>query len=545
MENVKRLWRTVRWLRASQVAGRLWYRLYRPQRRSREALAPRAADFLWSRCKRNPVMTGPATFRLLNVERTLMSPEDWNRPDWPRLWCYNAQYFDDLVADDGAERAGWHKRLVSRWVAENPLGSGTGWEPYPTSLRIVNWVKWSWCGGELCPAARHSLADQARWLRRHLEWHLLGNHLWANAKALVFAGALLEGKEADAWLRKGLGLIARELREQVLDDGGHFERSPMYQAIVLEDLLDLVQLAGHFPDLVSANEQRHWKQTAGRMLAWLTTMSHPDGRISFFNDATFGVAPELEALVGYAAVLGVHIEAGQPPAVMHLAATGYVRGAAGPAVLLADVGEIGPDYLPGHAHADTLSFELSLYGQRLLVNSGISLYDVGAERLRQRGTAAHNTVVIGGLDSSEVWSSFRVGRRAKPQGVECVAVDGALRISGGHDGYTWLGGKPIHARQWDLSETSLAVADRITGPHTDAVARFHLHPDWQVQLEDAASGSIVGPAGRVRVRVSGRGRLAVEVSTWHPGFGLGCANQVLVVHLAGGEGVTHFCWELR
>ncbi|MFB1490650.1 MULTISPECIES: heparinase II/III family protein [unclassified Thiocapsa] len=50
---------------------------------------------------------------------------------------------------------------------------------------------------------------------------------------------------------------------------------------------------------------------------------------------------------------------------------------AGSAVALLDVAPIGPDYLPGHAHADTLSFELSLFGQRVIVNGGTSRYRIG------------------------------------------------------------------------------------------------------------------------------------------------------------------------
>ena len=82
--------------------------------------------------------------------------------------------------------------------------------------------------------------------------------------------------------------------------------------------------------------------------------------------------------------------------------------------MLIDVAKIGPDYLPGHAHADTLSFELSLYGKRLLVNSGISRYGTSLIRQFERSTEAHNTVAIDNKNSSEVWSGFRVARRAYP-----------------------------------------------------------------------------------------------------------------------------------
>ncbi len=130
--------------------------------------------------------------------------------------------------------------LVARWIAENPPAIGTGWEPFPLSLRIANWIKWALGGGNLDDAAISSLATQLRWLERKIEWHILGNHLLANAKALIMGGLFFEGAEADRWLKRGSGILAAELGEQILGDGGHFELSPMYHALVLEDLFDLL-----------------------------------------------------------------------------------------------------------------------------------------------------------------------------------------------------------------------------------------------------------------------------------------------------------------
>jgi uncharacterized heparinase superfamily protein len=197
----------------------------------------------------------------------------------------------------------------------------------------------------------------------------------------------------------------------------------------------------------------------------------------------------------------------------------------GPAVMIADVGEIGPDHLPGHAHADTLSFELSLRGQRVLVNGGTSTYEVSAERLRQRGTAAHNTVVVDGLDSSKVWSSFRVARRARPLAVTWGPDGDALWLSGGHDGYRRLPGNVIHWRRWRLDPKGLAVKDVLEGRYQSAEARFHVLPGneftWTVE--------------------GGSGRL--EPTTWHPRFGESTACEVLSVRPASLAWMTHYRWE--
>ncbi len=472
-----RLWNTVRWLRPVQVWGRAWFLLHRPKPDLRPAPPLRARAAEWQRCAREPSQLGPTRFRFLGAERDIAGEgaPAWDRPDWPRLWRYNLHYFDDLAADDADSRAEWHRALIESWIAGTPAGQGTGWEPYPLSLRLVNWIK-------AAPLVRggvvQSLAVQARWLTGRLEIHLLGNHLWANAKALVFAGTFFEGEEARAWRERGLAILRRELREQILPDGGHFERSPMYHALFLEDLLDLAQLAKVYPSVIPDADAKAWAETSRRMLRWLSVMTHPDGEIAFFNDATIGVAPNYVALSAYAAaVFGEQTSSALLSDIEMLPDSGYVRMRAGEATLIADVAPIGPDYFPAHAHADTLSFELSVREQRVFVNSGISTYDAGTARSFERGTSAHNTVVVDNCDSSEVWGSFRVARRARPLDIATGSDGGSVWLAASHDGYHRLPGRVTHRRTWCLSPMGLSVRDELTGVPRDAQAVYHLHPD--------------------------------------------------------------------
>src|SRR5439155_49808 len=83
----------VRWLRPGQVYGRLRFRLHRPRPDLKPAPALRPGTGTWTGCARTASMTGPDTFRFLNVERCIAAESDWNRPDWPKLWLYNAHYF--------------------------------------------------------------------------------------------------------------------------------------------------------------------------------------------------------------------------------------------------------------------------------------------------------------------------------------------------------------------------------------------------------------------------------------------------------------------
>jgi len=491
-------------------------------------------------------MTGPDRFRFLSIERSVPDSAAWERSDVPKLWLYHLHYFDDLVADGARERRKWHEDLIRRWIAENPPGCSIGWDPYPVSLRIVNWIQWALGGNTLSDEALNSLATQARWLRRRMEIHLLGNHLWANAKALVFAGLFFEGPEADAWLKTGLSTLQAQLDEQILADGGHFERSPMYHAIVLADLIDLIQLAEVFHGVVDRARVQSWRGTARRMLRWMRVMTHPDGGIAFFNDAALDAAPTHAQLSDYADQVGVQdrdSESQELPEIQALPDSGYVRLQRGVATLIADVGAIGPDYQPGHAHADTLSFELSLYGRRVFVNGGTSTYEPGSERLRQRGTASHNTVVINGQDSSEVWSSFRVARRARPL-PPCWGIrDGRLFLQGAHDGYSRLTKGLTHTRRWYLSSEHLVVEDDISGPFTTADAMLLLAPEIDAQLED--HGAVLRWDGHEASARVENALMSVTWGTWHPRFGVTLASRRLRIRAQRSQFRTLISWRDR
>ena len=75
-----------------------------------------------------------------------------------------------------------------------------------------------------------------------------------------------------------------------------------------------------------------------------------------------------------------------------------------------DVGEIGPDYQPGHAHADFLAIELSLDGARFIVDGGVKEYAEGPDRAWSRSVQAHSTVFVEGEEPLELWGAFRVGQ---------------------------------------------------------------------------------------------------------------------------------------
>jgi uncharacterized heparinase superfamily protein len=519
LKNLLLLLFTVRHLRIRQVAFQFWYRL-RPAQRLAPSQNSRLADRVvtWDTfgCGKQSYFA-PNTFEFLNVRAEV---HDWNEPKFEKLWLYNLHYFDDLNAYGSSLRTAEHSELLRRWIAENPPMTGNGWEPYPLSLRIVNWIKWlqrfpSLATQELLD----SLHTQVRALERQIEYHILANHLFANVKALVFAGYFFDGTDAKRWCTLGCKLLQQELSEQFLVDGAHYERSPMYHCILLWDVLDLINLLSQ-----ADNEQKEIIQElrliASRGISWLREIIHPDQRIPFFNDSTFGVAPEPEQIFSYASKLGI------TGTDIELAESGFVRLALGEQFLVGDAGAIAPNYQPGHAHAQVGSFEYSIGSKRVLVNSGTSVYGISTERSFQRSTSAHNSVtVVRGtheINSSEIWSGFRVARRAKvtnDRGPNCFkcSVDGF-----------WHGfRKSRHFRLVELEESVLRITDSVFGSDL-AHAYFYVHPQWQV-ISEGASVKLISGSSKVVIDFEGAVKFKTEPSHWYSGFGGSEPNNRIVV----------------
>jgi uncharacterized heparinase superfamily protein len=545
-----RYFHTIRYLKATQIYFRLVKKVLKPRINSPVGKLS-AVDGAWCTHElHDQKLFEDDRVVFLNREGHIACPGDWNNAEQPKLWLYNLHYFDDLSALGSKARADLHATLIARWINENPAPFGNGWEPYPTSLRICNWIKYFLSNAEPDSVVLNSIAQQADYLQQDLERHLLGNHLFVNAKALIFSGLYLDGKSAATLLSRGLALYQRELDEQVLIDGGNFELTPMYHVIMLVDLLDFVNIFTVFSHKIDMTVVIKTKKAVCKMITWLNVMSHDDGEISFFNDSCFGVAPTIERVISYANKLGftgtdLPVLTSESIDLYDLPQSGYVSVKSKDYSLIADLAAIGPDYIPGHGHADALSFEFSLAGQRVFVNSGISEYGLGDERIRQRSTAAHNTITINGLDSSQVWSGFRVAKRASIQKRRVGGVTGGIATFGAqHNGFLKQGVNCVHERLWEVSHKHVKVADTLIGDYDIAVGYLHLHP--AAVVVSLVDDVVVLNVGKYRVTVSSVGaKVSLEASTWHPQFGKSLCSSRLCFEVFSSSSSIELRWCIK
>ena len=343
-----------------------------------------------------------------------------------RLGNFELHYGDEIL---GSSRRGDEAAAASAlhaWIVENPPRHGDAWHPYVVSTRVANWIAAATLIPSLATAdVVDSLARQLAFLERNVEDDVLGNHVIRNAKALVLGGEAFGDR---ALLQAGRAVLARELPEQVLPDGGHYERSPAYHRLVLRDLLEVQP----FADVEGA---------VGQMTVFAAALSRPDGAPALFNDGGLDIAPPLDL-------------PDPPGGAAVFEDTGYVFLRDGDLTLAFDCGPPSPPFLPAHAHADALSLQLWLGDAPVVVDPGTSTYEPGRQRTWERGTEAHATVAVGG-DQFPLWGTFRSGPLPDVRLVEASPnrLVGSVEL---HDG-------TLHRRTITIDPDAVVVEDRLEG----------------------------------------------------------------------------------
>ena len=455
-------------------------------------------------------------FCFLNKTIDLGMPVDWEPEEASLLWKFNLHYFHYLRLLDRR----FQIQLCRQWIGDHTSIRGTGWYPYPLSLRIVNWIK----ADIPDETIRSSIYSQASVLYRSVEYFYSGNHLLENARALIFAGLYFgNAGEAEKWLKTGLKIYREELPSQVLPDGGYYERSPMYHALMLEGILDVMNILGE------DHEDRNFlKQYAERMLDFLSSVTHPDGNISLFNDATEEIAPPTEKLIEY----GDKLLGYKPKTPTTFKDTGYYIYQDKDIYCIIDGGPVGPDHLPAHAHADIFSYELSINGTKAIVDSGVYEYQQGKMRQYVRSTQAHNTVCIDDKDQVECWDSFRVARRYKPYDVSYREEEGCRVFKGSYAGYSKLIGDGIvHHRimSIDPDNKQIKVTDKIEGKNKHKVGSYiHIHPDFNIE---PGTGEITVKSNKAQFRIIPHNttNFRIEKGWYCPRFGVKLEKDVIVL----------------
>ena len=514
-----RLYHTLRHLRPQQF----WYRVYYPLRKMLYRPALPGITFLEAAAAFPQMDFFPApvfdiydpqshSFTLLNITQHYPETIDWNDDRNGALWQYHLNYFswledDSLTVNDRLETVQQYLR------AANTLRIGP--DAYPVSLRGICWIRF-FLKNEIRDAALNGLLyGHYHRLYSFPEYHLQGNHLWENGCSLLWAGHYFNEKN---FFEKGKKILVKALHEQIVEDGAHVEGSPMYHSLLLLRLLQTIELCGasaRYPDEPLTMLMR---AKAALMLGWLQGITFSTGEWPAVNDSAPGVAPSTDFLLR----LGAHLNI--TPQQRPLSASGYRLWRRARFELFIDAANILPAYQPGHNHADTFSFCLNVDGRPVITDTGVSTYANDATRKTERGTAAHNTVVVAGSNSSDVWKSFRIGSRA---GIS-ILQESDNKLSAEQDGYRHLG--VIHRRTFYAEEHKIIITDTLKNLKTKSAAVF-LHFNPEILLTKTVAGSYL--AQNLLINFDGAAAVAIKSYFFAAGFNVTRPAQCLHISFTG------------
>jgi hypothetical protein len=424
---------------------------------------------------------------------------DWEFLEYGKLWNYHLHYFDYLNQTNMNKSDG--VKLIHNYI-KNFECKKINKDPYPTSVRLINWIKFLSEYQINDDLINNYILNDSLFLYDNVEYHLMGNHVLENAFSLLFSSYFLKNIKLYRYSRR---ILYKELEEQILSDGAHFELSTMYHQIILYKLLDSIQL-------MSNNE--NWKQDnflldflknkARNMLGWIDAISYDDGSLPALNDSAKNCLDVKQSFFDYAKKINLNCSE------INLKESGYRRWNNDKFQILIDVGQIGASYIPGHAHADTLNFELIYNDKPIIVDPGISTYENNETRFLEKSTDFHNTLKIDNKNSSEIWNNFRVAERANISEL----IEDKFYIKASHDGYRKYG--LTHSRIFNLLNNKFIIKDIIDSNKNDNFIEsfLHFHPDCEVSIID----NTIRVNDEIIIYLTGYSKLRIEEYKFPLGF---------------------------
>lgn len=459
---IKLFFNTIIYLKTVQVYYRLYYFLRNLiiGKKVKKKTLPNFSPIVWKNGLnyKNTYLEKNNSFSFLNITHYFFDKIDWNYNQFGKLWTYNLNYFDYLNQENMSKEIA--TKLIKSYI-ENDNLLLDGKEPYPISLRGINWVKFLSKNKVNKKFINNNLYNHYYILLKNIEYHLLGNHLLENAFSLLFGAFYFQDEKL---YNKSKKILTSELNNQILEDGSHFELSPMYHQIMLLRVLDCIQLI-KLNSWKNDNLLNLFEEIGSKMLSWLYKITFNNGDIPMINDCAFQIAPSTKELLNYGKQLGIKLEN------IKLSESGYRMYKNEKYELFMDMAEVGASYQPGHVHSDTFNFVLYVNNQPFIVDTGTSTYEKNERRQLERSTSSHNTITVGNYDQTQVWGGFRVGKRARIISLK----ESDNKFSSSHDGYKDIG--IIHNRKFITNKDSIHIFDNLNKNEIyEKIAHFHFHP---------------------------------------------------------------------
>jgi uncharacterized heparinase superfamily protein len=441
--------------------------------------------------------------------------------DWLAL-ISTFDWLRDLHAVGGETARLRGQALILRWIDSHGEWNHTAWLPGVLGARIANWIgHCEFLTGESDMSFRQAffrnMSRQIRHLRRVAPYAAPGSARILALKGLIFASVAFENGKL---LERSLSELNEEIERQILGDGGTVMRNPSCQFDYLRHMIDIRSALRN-----SQQEVPHWVQTTiDRMAPMLRFFRHGDGGLALFNDSREEQGWLIDVVLTRSEARGKPLESAPH--------SGFERLTADRTSIIMDVGAPPPKGYDSMAHAEALSFEMSVGKERLVVNCGAHHGDSSAWITPQRTTAAHSTVTVEDVNSAEILEDGGFNHRPVKLSVDRKEADGDTWIEATHEGYQRAFGL-VHSRRLYLGANGgdIRGEDNLTGKGNHKfVVRFHLHPDVRASWVQEGNAVLLRvPSGLGwRFRASG-GVMALQESVYlGSGTGVKRTEQIAI-----------------
>lgn len=428
------------------------------------------------------------------------------------------------------------RNCVASWISANPKWHPLTWRPDVLSSRLCNWLTHAEFISAGADAAFASMfldntARQVKHLRRVARFMPDGLDRMLVTKARVYAALCLPG--GARYAPRLVKIVAAMCNRQILADGGHVERSPKAQLTALRHLIDLRSIL----KASKIGVPEALQLAIDRAAPMLRFYRHGDGGLALFNGSNEGEAWLVDVVLTKAESRGQPLTSSPH--------TGFERFMANRTLVIADSG--APSSVGKGAHAGTLSFEMSVGKQRIVVNCGAYAGRDEQWKLAQRSTAAHSTMIVDDRNSTEIREDGTIGDRPAQVVAKRLEADGNAWLDLSHDGYVPALGL-VHRRRIyvNASGTDVRGEDTLegTGEHRFAI-RFHLHPSVKASLvKDGASVLLRLPdKSGWRMRCSG-GVASLQESIYLGDGHEARRSEQIVISGAASKGSAQVKWAL-
>jgi len=445
----------------------------------------------------------------------------------------------DLRADGTEAALAVSRDLIDGWISAHPRWDAFSWRADILGARLAAWIA---NFPFFCPEPRSELRDRVLVSAARQENHLsrvagAAARDWkrfAALKGLIYCGVCMPGHEDQ--LDRGLAMLEAELREQILPDGGHCERSPAIHLRVLRHLVDIRDIL----ILGQVEQPKSLQGAIDRMAPMLRAFRHGDGGLALFNDSCEEKTEVIDLALRQSGVTA--------KAARSAPHTGFQRLRAGKTTVVVDVGAPPPVGADRRAHAGILSFEMSSGHERVVVNCGARVDSDPNWRKALRATAAHSTIVLNDTNAMAFGDNGGVAQRPVDVGCQRAEEDGATLVKADHDGYKSLFGCRV-SRAICLSGDGVILRgeDTVKGSAGRSVAiRFHLHPNVRVSLIQDNSAVLVKTARHQGWRFIARGGIvSIEESVYLGSAGVPrkCRQILLSTETSGSETVVNWAFQ--